>query len=165
MEMHFHADLRDCDGYLGYTIHGQIDVCTMAVDDMTDHALLHEMSHAWLDANTNQALRDRFLELRGLRSWNEAHDPWELRGYEQAAELMAWVLGERIITPKIPDNDPELLAAAFEFLTGIEPTVEDDISYPGGSKGVVRSGLPTVPQTAYPPLATSSARLRERRQP
>jgi hypothetical protein len=138
VEMHFHADLRDCDGHLGYATHGRVDVCTTAVDDMTHHAVLHEMAHAWLDANTSQTLRDRFLKLRGLRSWNETHNPWELRGYEQAAELIAWVLGERIITPKIPDNDPALLASAFELLTGIGATVENDIAYAGGSKGVVR---------------------------
>jgi len=65
--------------------------------------------------------RDRFLVSRGLRSWNASDEPWEHRGYEQAAEVLAWGLGERIITPSIPDNDFEQLCDAFEFLTGVAP--------------------------------------------
>jgi hypothetical protein len=109
---------------------------------MTRHAILHELAHLWLDANTSQLLRDRFLELRGISAWNKTTDSWMLRGYEQAAELMAWVLGERIITPKIPNNDPALLAEAFELLTGIETSTAAELPYPEGSKGVVRAAVP-----------------------
>jgi len=56
--------------------------------------------------------------VRGLRAWNSSADPWGLRGYEQAAEILAWGLGERILTPTIPDNDPERIAASYELLTG-----------------------------------------------
>jgi len=82
--------------------------------------MLHEIGHIWLDANTTQSLRDRFLEFRGLRSWDASSDPWELRGYEQGAEIMSWALGEWILTAQIPNNDPEQLAPAFELLTGVE---------------------------------------------
>jgi hypothetical protein len=66
-------------------------------------------------------LRERFLELRGLRAWNASSDPWRMRGYEQSAEVLACGLGERIITPSIPDIDFEQLCGAFEFLTGVSP--------------------------------------------
>ena len=36
---------------------------------------------------------------------------------------MAWVLGTRILTAQIPDNDPVQLGAAFELLTGVGVTV------------------------------------------
>jgi len=51
-------------------------------------------------------------------TWNSSDDPWNLRGYEQAAEVMAWALGERILTPSIPGNEPEKLGLAYRFLTG-----------------------------------------------
>jgi hypothetical protein len=141
-EIHFYADLGACDGHLGYAAGGRIDVCTLDVDAMSRHAILHELAHIWLDANTSQLQRDRFLELRGLSAWNKTTDSWMWRGYEQAAELMAWVLGERIITPKIPNNDPALLAEAFELLTGIETSTAAELPYPEGSKGIVRAGVP-----------------------
>lgn len=140
-EIHFYADLGACDGHLGYAGGGRIDVCTLHVDAMSRHAILHELAHVWLDANTSQLQRDRFLELRGLSAWNKTTDSWMLRGYEQAAELMAWVLGERIITPKIPNNDPALLAEAFELLTGIETSTAAELPYPEGSKGIVGAGV------------------------
>jgi hypothetical protein len=31
---------------------------------------------------------------------------------------MAWALGERLMTPSIPDNGPEQLDTAFRLLTG-----------------------------------------------
>jgi hypothetical protein len=141
-EIRFYADLGTCDGHLGYAAGGRIDLCTLDVDAMSRHAILHELAHLWLDANTSQLLRDRFLELRGLSSWNKTTDSWMLRGYEQAAELMAWVLGERIITPKIPNNDPALLAEAFELLTGIQTSTAAELPNPKGSKGIVRAGVP-----------------------
>lgn len=58
-------------------------------------------------------LRERFLELRRLRARNASSDPWWMRGYEgyeQGAEVLAWGLGEPIITPSIADNDFEQLA-------------------------------------------------------
>jgi hypothetical protein len=73
-----------------------------SVNAMTRRTMLHEIGHIWLDTNTTQSLRDRFLELRGLRSWNASSDPWELRGSEQGAEIMSWALGERILTAQIP---------------------------------------------------------------
>lgn len=63
-------------------------------------------------------MRSRFLELRELLSWNSSRDPWELRGYEQAAEIMAWALGERILTPHIPDDHLDQIAVAYELITG-----------------------------------------------
>jgi hypothetical protein len=159
VQMQFHADLRDCDGHLGYAGRGRVDLCTTAVDDMAYHAVLHEMAHLWLDANTSQTMRDRFLRLRGLRSWNETRDPWELRGYEQAAELMAWVLGERIITPKIPDNDPEVLADVFEFLTNVQISTVAEATFPGGSKGIGRPAtVQSQPGPRNGPAATTASR-------
>lgn len=120
VEVHFHDDLSGCGGHLGYAKGGRIDLCMEDVDAPARRALLHEMGHIWLDENFVPFARPLFLELRGLSSWNSLDVPWNLRGYEHGAEVMAWALGERIITPSIPDHEPEELELAYRALTGRE---------------------------------------------
>jgi hypothetical protein len=103
---------------LGYAKGGRVDVCTVLVNEMARRTVLHEMGHVWIDQNVSQADRHRFLELRELRVWNASTVSWDERGYEQGAEIMAWALGTRILTPQIPDNDPGQIAGAYELLTG-----------------------------------------------
>jgi hypothetical protein len=121
VEIHFHADASGCGGHLGYARDGRVDVCTILENEMARRNLLHEMGHTWIDQNVSRAKRDRFLKLRGLRTWNASTADWEYRGYEQGAEIMAWALGNRILTAQIPDNRPEQLGAGFELLTGVAP--------------------------------------------
>lgn len=121
VEIRFHGDPGGCGGRLGYAESGRVDVCTTLVNVMTRRILLHEMAHIWLDVNTDAAVRERFMELRGLRAWNASTDPWERRGYEQGAEVISWAIGERILGAQVSDNDPEALEAGFEILTGIAP--------------------------------------------
>ena len=123
VEIHFHGSSSGCGGHLGYAKDGRVDVCTVLVNEMARRNLLHEMGHVWIDQNVSRADQDRFLELRGLHTWNGSTDPWEERGYEQGAEIMAWALGTRILSAQIPDRDPVQLGAAFELLTGIGETV------------------------------------------
>ena len=119
VEIAFHDDGSGCGGHLGFARDGRVSVCTTLVNAMTRRTILHEMSHIWLDSNTTQPLRDQFVSFRGLRSWNAASDPWELRGYEQGAEIMSWALGERILTAQIPGNDSGSIEEAYKLLTGI----------------------------------------------
>jgi hypothetical protein len=118
VEIAFHTDVSACGGHLGYAKVGRVDVCTVLVNEMAHRNLLHEIGHIWIDQNVSQTVRERFLELRGLRAWNASTDPWDQRGYEQAAEIMAWALGTRTLTAQIPGNDPVELAGGFELLTG-----------------------------------------------
>ena len=106
VEIHFHSDASGCSGHLGYAKAGEVDVCTVLVNEMARRNLLHEMGHIWIDENVDEALRERTV-------------PWEERGYEQGAEIMAWALGTGILTAQIPDNDPVQLAVGFELLTGV----------------------------------------------
>jgi len=140
-EIAFHRGLSGCGGHLGFARQGQVDVCTTLVDPIARRALLHEMGHIWLDQNLSDPERERFLEVRGLHAWNDSSDTWALRGYEQGAEIMAWALGERILTPQIPDNEPIQLARGFELLTGSAPpayTDAGDEQAPSTHKGVER---------------------------
>ena len=141
VEIAFHRDLSGCGGHLGFAREGEIDICTTLVNAMARRALLHEMSHTWLDQNVSDQVRERFLGNRGLHAWNDSSDTWAMRGYEQGAEIMAWALGERILTAQIPDNEPIQLARGFELLTGSAPPAYTDASAeqaPSTHKGVVR---------------------------
>jgi hypothetical protein len=118
VRIEFHDDPSGCGQHLGSAKGDRVDVCTVLVNAMTRRALLHEMSHVWLNQHATAPIRSRFLDLRGLPSWNSSTDPWDQRGCEQAAEIMAWFLGERILTPQIPNDDAEGLAEAYQLLTG-----------------------------------------------
>ena len=117
VDIRFHGDASGCGGHLGYAKDGGVDVCTVLVNEMARRNLLHELGHIWIDQNVSPSARDRFLRLRGLRSWNSSTDPWDERGYEQGAEILAWALGNRILSAQIPNDDPEQLEAGFQLLT------------------------------------------------
>jgi hypothetical protein len=121
VEIAFHAEASGCGGHLGYAKDGHVDVCTVLVNEMARRDLLHEMGHIWIDQNVTQSVRERFLELRHLSTWNASTAAWHQRGYEQGAEIIAWALGNRILTAQIPDNLPEQLDAGFEVLTAVTP--------------------------------------------
>jgi hypothetical protein len=119
VEIRFHGDASGCGGHLGHAQDGGVDVCTVLVNEMARRNLLHEMGHIWIDQNVSRANRDRFLDFRGLGTWNSSTADWENRGYEQGAEIMAWALGDRILMAQIPENDPAKIGVAFAILTGV----------------------------------------------
>ena len=126
VQIRFHTDRAGCGGHLGYARDGRVDVCTVLVNEMARRNLLHELGHIWIDLNVPDTRREQFLDLRDTASWNASTDPWQERGYEQAAETMAWVLGDRDPQRSDPDNDPAQLAAAFVLLTGIDSWAGQD---------------------------------------
>jgi hypothetical protein len=123
LEIRFHEDRAECRGRMGYYEAGVVSVCRVKVraDDWAARELLHEMAHGWLETNVVGAVRERFLELRGLRTWNDHDAEWEARGFEHGAEIVAWAIGGQaggILLPSIPDNSVARLARAYEALTG-----------------------------------------------
>ena len=119
IDVHFHPNTSGCYGHLGSELAGRLDVCVVIVSEIARDALLHEMGHAWVDENVSATVRERFMRMRGVTAWNDQNVIWDERGFEHAAETMAWALGHRFIAPSIPDNDPGRLTAAFELLTGV----------------------------------------------
>jgi len=117
IEIRFHAGGGGCGGHLGYSRGEIVDVCSTLVNLMSRRIVLHELAHAWAAVNVTGATRERFLSLRGLDNWNDVAVPWNERGFEHAAEVIAWAIGERILTPTLPDVAPEQLAAAYRALT------------------------------------------------
>ena len=82
-----------------------------------------------------------------------------LRGFEQTAEIVAWAIGDGVITPSIPDNDHATLVADYELLTGSPPpvSVTSSASYLLGVEKAQRSGQASGSRVGLgPPQAYAS---------
>lgn len=122
LEVSFHPAPSGCMGNSGLYDAGRLDVCTL--DQEAAYArktIVHELAHAWIEGNVPAASRARFMRLRGVQSWNDGDQPWGLRGYEQAAEVITWFIGPGL-APLLPDHpDPAALRQAYRALTGMAP--------------------------------------------
>ena len=118
IDVHFHPDTSGCYGHLGSALGRRLDICVVIVSEIGRDALLHEMGHAWVNENVSAEVREGFMGMRGLTAWNDQRVIWDDRGFEHAAETLAWALGHRFLAPGIPDHGPVELTAAFELLTG-----------------------------------------------
>lgn len=123
IDVYFHGDSSGCGGYLGYTKNGRVDLCVrLAMERQPQRIVLHELAHAWAEVELDEETKARFMRLRDLPGWNITSDDWKVRGTEQAAEIIAWGLGEGTTSPMITgDLDPSALADGFLLLTGAEP--------------------------------------------
>jgi hypothetical protein len=128
LEVEFHDHLAPCHGYYGSFTNSDpyhIDICGFNNDRFLPapkKMILHELAHAWLDGNADDDTRATFLELRRVETWNNPEADWSERGFEQAAEVIAWALLDeerRILT--IRDTHPETLTEAYLLLTGRRP--------------------------------------------
>jgi hypothetical protein len=121
LEIRFHRSTNGCEGRMGGYSNGTADLCGKYVNWMSRRTLLHEMAHAWVDANVSADLEARFMRLRQLETWDDHRADWEERGTEHAAEIISWALdgqGTGTHRPSIPGNEPIQLAEAYELLTG-----------------------------------------------
>jgi hypothetical protein len=121
LEIRFHPTRDDCRERLGYYLNGVADICGTRTDRLAHRLILHEMSHGWAEFHLSREERDRFLDFRGLRTWNDHRVDWEERGFEHAAEIMSWALSDQgtgIHSPSIPDNSRDQLADGYQLLTG-----------------------------------------------
>jgi hypothetical protein len=119
LQIYFHDDASGCQCHTGLYSTGRVDLCPgVYLNAMTRKTILHEMGHGWSEARLTDDERTRFMTFRGLDNWEDYAEPWGQRGWEQAADIVAWGVGERIFMPTIPDNSPDALAAAYLLLTG-----------------------------------------------
>jgi hypothetical protein len=123
LEVVLHGSRTACDGYLGLFLAGRIDLCIEGLlEPYARKFALHEMAHAWIEANLPDEQLVRFLRIRGIATWNDQRLPWKERGAEQAAEIITWGLGEGEIAPVLPTPvDAETLASLYVLLTGRAP--------------------------------------------
>jgi len=123
LEVYLHRSHEGCRDGIGYYLAGRIDLCTKASSEPYQRKFaLHEMAHGWIETNVDGAILDRFLQVRGIATWNDRSFDWKQRGTEQAAEIVTWGLGEGKIAPLLPEAlDAPALARLYELLTGREP--------------------------------------------
>lgn len=123
VDVYFHAEPAGCRGNLGYTRGQRIDFCVrLAMEPGPQRIVLHELAHVWAEAHLTDDARSAFIEMRGAATWNDLAFPWKDRGTEQAAEIIAWGLGDGSMSPMVHgDLDPSSLAEGFRMLTGAEP--------------------------------------------
>ena len=123
LEVHLHRSHDACHGGLGLYFAGGIELCTKDSSEPYQRKIaLHEMAHAWTEANVPGDVLRAFMQRQRVADWNDRSYPWKERGTEQAAEVITWGLGEGEIAPLLPEvPDPETLASLYEMLTGRAP--------------------------------------------
>lgn len=108
--------------------------------------LLHELAHIWEHDHVTDATRQALTTMRSdIESWASLDVPWEHRGREHAANIIAWgLLEDPYPVSRTCPNDPDSLTAAYHLLTNNEP---------------LHNGGPPIPQPnrtqrTNPPLET-----------
>jgi hypothetical protein len=118
-----------CKGHSGLYVWGagvpEVRICTTG-GAWEQRVVLHELAHAWSYEQMPAPRRDDFVALRGLDAWHDVDDPWELRGDEHAAEIIAWGVSETPFSVmRISGRTCTELRAGFVALTGVEPRAVD----------------------------------------
>jgi hypothetical protein len=119
----FHDQREACAGHPGLFRDQpapRIDICGFFdFSTAAKKTILHELAHAWAHENLSDDDIEEFLDLRGLEIWAGPNAPWELKGTEHAAEIIAWALFDReldLVT--IPNVDARAVEASYRVLTG-----------------------------------------------
>ena len=123
LEVHLHGSREACNGGLGLYYMNRIDLCTKdSSEPYAQKYALHEIAHAWAQTNIDPDVMHRFMDVRGAEAWNDKRLPWKERGTEQAAEIIAWGLGDGEIQPQLAEPlESKALAGLYELLTGRAP--------------------------------------------
>jgi hypothetical protein len=127
VEIEFHPDPSGCRDNSGFYRANHLDVCIAdQADAYARRVLVHELAHAWSESSLTAADRARFLRLRGLDTWNSWDEPWGARGFEQAAEVLTWGVGDGATRILLPDHDDAAsLTRAYLSLTGLQPPAHE----------------------------------------
>ena len=135
VHIEFPDDEAACHGYGGVYLPSKT---TVRICRPSKTTMVHELAHSWVETTLNTAERNAFLEQRGLDTW-AGGTQWDERGAEHAAEIITWAAMDENISVrwidtnsagspsetwklfKIPNSNPDQLAAAFQLLTGDLP--------------------------------------------
>ena len=128
----FHRDDEACGGARGRTRFGAADETATILVCATHHnpevediwrqrTLLHELAHAWVDQNVDEAPTAAFMELRGTEVWSAREQAWQDRATEHAAEILMWGIqdGDYEVDFRIDNTGCEQLSSGYELLTGV----------------------------------------------
>lgn len=126
VEISFHAEREPCNGNQGiYQDDGRarVLVCipdygTSASNLQRERTLVHELAHAWEQANLDDAERQALLEILDADDWYGPETAWEERGAERFAETIVWGLYDQLRRPTLIDTDCAEVHADFREITG-----------------------------------------------
>lgn len=97
---------------------GRIDICTDAA-----FIILHELGHAWEYNSAADSARKGLMEELDLVAWSGDSIPYRQRGQEVAANLIAWGLVERSLTPAEVRTNADRLARFVAFTGATSPRI------------------------------------------
>jgi hypothetical protein len=112
-----------CNGHDGLFRGGSliISVCTP-----NRYIIIHELAHAWEHQNLSDEIRQEFMEMWGLTTWNDHGVAWKDRGVEAVAEIITWGLYDHDLTA---DHSIKLQKErAFKLITGLQPRRHQQIT-------------------------------------
>ena len=114
VEIVFSDDDRDCNGHDGL-FETSYDPWRLTICSDLAFVPVHELAHAWIEANIDGSTQQAYTELRGKASWNSPHHNWNERGVEDAAFVIQQNLTSNV-TGELSDEWQNRVHA-YEFLT------------------------------------------------
>lgn len=127
VEITFHDDTQYCGGlagiYRGNHHHRRIRICvpdwgTFGSALHRQRTLVHELAHAWEQANLDDHGRMQLLRILGAEDWYAPEAAWEQRGAERFAETIVWGLYDQLRRPTLIDVSCQDLHGDFRAITG-----------------------------------------------
>lgn len=135
--VHIHATRDSCEGHMGLYGSGgdglRVDLC-----EPHQAVIRHELAHAWERHNVDDETRRAFMDLFGLKAWNDHALSHPARGVEQAANLVSWALRDEPIQAISFGAYDDKLDACY-LLTGRQSPRIADIAAPSSGQPPVRS--------------------------
>lgn len=122
VEIVFSEDERECYGHYG-VFQPARDPWRISICSELPFVLVHELAHAWIKANVDEATTKAYIELRNKPTWNSPQHDWRERGVEDAAFIIQQNL---MVRPRCDLTDEwERRVTAFEFLVGAPSPLRD----------------------------------------
>lgn len=122
VEVAFSHDKRHCIDHLGLFQSSRrpwrITICS----DL-DFVPVHELAHAWIEANIDRRTRSAYVQHRNKRSWNSPQHDWDERGVEDAAFIIQQNLTRRL--QGALTDEWERRTSAYELLVGTPSPLRD----------------------------------------
>ena len=125
VEVVFSNNEQDCNSHLGLfqptRQPWRITICSEL-----DFIPVHELAHAWIEANVDRQTRTAYVQHRHKRSWNSPQHDWNERGVEDAAFII-----QQNLTSQLQGDltdEWERRASAYELLVGTQSPLLDTSS-------------------------------------
>ena len=127
VEISFHQETEPCNGHDGIYLDSggrpAVRICipqgkTYAARLKRQRTLVHELAHAWEQANLDEDQRADLLGILEADDWYAPEAAWEQRGAERFAETIVWGLYDQLRRPTLIDVPCRELHADFEAMTG-----------------------------------------------